>query len=332
MSSATQKGFESLPDAQMVEVSKDFFFEGMPLPAAIYLKIRAGSYLLIGKKGDKAAFSNLHAFNHQASQLYVHNLEYASLIHHITVVTTKVVTQKNVPDAIKVRFLSGLAADAMDTLEKTGFTSVSKVQKVSQLVFQMSQNAMVFSEIMAILEALPNNDSRHAMTTALVGMVLCEEMKVTLPLAQEKVAMAALLHDVGLRFVPKAILDKAKHLWSQQELEIYEQHPIKGVEMLRDIKDLPSDVLIMIVEHHENSQGTGFPKKLRDVKISPLGKILGLADFFAELLINSKEGGKSYSADQAVQYIEEVIGQPYNKQIFIALKNVINKKHLQDRS
>jgi HD-GYP domain-containing protein (c-di-GMP phosphodiesterase class II) len=144
--------------------------------------------------------------------------------------------------------------------------------------------------------------------------------------------MGSLLHDVGLRFVPNEILQKPRHLWSPDDQATYESHPLRGIEMLRDIKDIPSDVILIVAEHHENAQGTGFPKKLRDVKVSPLAKIVSLANYFSGLLFGDKSDSRTYTADEAVNYIEDVMGQPFNKQAFLALKNIINKKHLAERT
>lgn len=330
-SSAANKGFEALPDDSMVEVPKDFFFEGMPLPASVYLKLNPGNYLLIGKKGDKAAFSKMHVYNRPDTVLYVKNLEYVPLIQHVTGMTERVLKEKSVPDAVKIKFLTGLTEDAVNTLEKSGFTSVSKIQKVSHMLIVMAQQMPAFDEAMKILENLPRGNSKHGMTTCLISMLLCEEMNINLPLAQEKVALGALLHDIGLNFVPKAILEKPKHLWTPEEMQTYEQHPLKGIEILREVKDIPSDVILIIAEHHENAQGTGFPKKLRDIKISPLARIVALANYFANLLFDEKTGEKHYTPDEAVAYIDDILGQPFNKQAFLALKNIINKKHLADK-
>jgi len=332
MSSPKQNGIETFSDTSMTEVPKDFFFEGMQLPASIYLKMKPSSYLLIGKKGDKASFSNLHSFNHQSAQVFVKNSEHAALIAVVTALTGKVITQKTVPDAVKLKFLSGLADDAMNSLSISGFVSLTKVQKVAEMIDQMSRNLSAFDKILDILGQLPQNEAKHSMTTCMIAMLLCDEMQVTLPLAREKVAMGALLHDVGLRFIPVEILQRPRHLWSQDDQAAYESHPLRGIEMLRDMKDLPSDVILIVAEHHENAQGTGFPKKLRDVKVSPLAKIVGLSDYFSYLLIGDKADSKTYTPDEAVNYIEEVMGQPFNKQAFLALKNIINKKHLAERT
>lgn len=331
MSSAKQSGAELLPDHSMTEVPKEFFFDGMQLPASVYIKMKAGNYLLIGKKNDKANFSNLHSFQNDNAKFYVKNLEHPELISIVTQLTSKVISQKNVPDAVKMKFVAGLAADAVDSLSSTGVVSVSKAQRVAALIDQMSKSVPSFHDVLDIIMSYPNTDAKHAMTTCLLSMLLCDEMQINLPLAREKVALGALLHDVGLKFIPKSIIDRPRHLWSQQDLETFESHPIKGVEMLRDVKDIPSDVLLIVAEHHENAHGTGFPKRLRDIKISPLGRIVSLANAFADLLFSQKTEAKIYSADEAVHYIEEILGQPYNKQVFNGLKNIINKKALKDK-
>jgi putative nucleotidyltransferase with HDIG domain len=332
MASTKGNGIETIADNLVTEVPKDFFFDGMQLPASIYLKMKPSNYLLIGKKGDKANFSNLHSFNHDNTKLFVRTSEHPALIAVVTALTAKVLDQKTVPDAVKLKFISGLTEDAMSSLTAAGFVSVVKVQKLCELMDTMSRNVSTFDKIIDILSHLPPGEAKHSMTTCMTAMLLCDEMQINLPMAREKVAMGSLLHDVGLRFVPKEILDKPKHLWSQDDLATYESHPLKGIEMLRDIKDIPSDVLLIVAEHHENAQGTGFPKKMRDIKVSPLAKIVSLANFFAGLVFNDKPDGKTYTPDEAIAYIDEMLGQPFNKQAFSALKNIINKKHLSDRT
>lgn len=332
MSDKNEKTTESISDVHMTIVPKDFFFDGMVLPVNVYLKIKAGSYLLIGKRGDKSNFSTMHSFNNPNAIVNVRTADSSVLFSFVADLTSKVVAQKNVPDPVKAKFMSGLADEAVRELEKSNFTSAHQLQKVSQLLVQLTQSTPMFADMIKIMENFSGEESKHSMMTCMIALILCEETDVNLPSAQEKIAMAALLHDVGLKTFPKATLEKPRHLWSNEEIAAYEQHPIKSAEMLRDVRDLHSDILTIIVEHHENSSGTGFPKKIRDVKISHMGKILGLANCFANLLHNPHPDAKRYTPDEAIHYIEDILGQPYNKQTFLALKNVINKKHLEDKS
>lgn len=325
-------GLEALPDLNMTEVTKDFFFDGMSLPVSVYIRMKPGNYLLIGKRGDKAAFSTLHSYQNQNAKFFVKNYEHSDLIVTMTQITSKLMSQKSIPDKLKVRFVNGLASDALDSISIAGVVSVAKVQRVATLLDQMVKNIAAFDQVFEILRTLPQSESKHAMSTCVFALLLADEMEINLQQTREKLAMGALLHDSGLKFIPDAILAKPRHLWTPVELETYEQHPLKGAEMLRELKEIPLEVLLIIAEHHETAHGTGYPKKIRDVKMSPLSKIVALADFFSELIITKKDENKEYSADEAVLFIEEILGQPFNRQVFLALKNLINKKSLSDRS
>ncbi len=328
----SQNGIEIFQDHEMSEVSKDFFFDGMVLPVPVYLKMGPQSYLVIGKKNDKAQFSGLHAYNNPNVVIFVQQVDQPILIAYVTQITGKIVNQKSVPDVTKVKFLTSLTSDAVSSLEKSNFTSIAKIQKVAQLVQQLSPRLNAFDQLVGILSDLHPAESKHSMTTCFISILLSDEMHMNQPAVQEKLILGSLLHDVGMKYVPKSIMEKARHNWSAEELHIYEQHPLKGADMLREIKEIPQDVLLIIAEHHENANSTGFPKKMRDVKVSPLARIVSLANYFANLIFGSVAASKTYSPDEAIQYIEAIQGQPFNKQTFLALKNIINKQHLASKS
>ncbi len=320
-----------MEDSKMVTVAKDFFFEGLVLPVAVFLRMKPGHYLLIGKPAEKADFLDLHSFKNPEVPVYIKDLDHSDFIDYFSTLTAKLVSSKGVSVGTKSKFLQGLTDEALLAFAGKNFTSTAQLQKVSSMLKGFTQSVSGFDQVIEILMNLPNTESKHTMATTMICLSICDEMKITLPLAQEKLALGALLHDVGLTQVPRSILDKARHLWTPDEILIYEQHPIKGVEMLRDLKDITHDILMMVVEHHENSQGTGFPKRIRDVKISPFGKILIVANYFANLLISPKELGANYSADDAIRYMDDVIGQPFNKQAFLALRNIVNKNYLKEK-
>lgn len=331
MGEAAKKAFTAIDDIQMTAVARDFFFEGMVLPATIYLRMSAGHYLIIGRKGDKATLSSLQSLKDPNVAIWVKTLDHSVLIDFVTNLTSKVISQKSAPDAVKAKFLNSLTEDSLTSFKDKGFASVPHLEKVSGMLIDLSKSVPAFNDVVQLLMDLPSSESKHAMATCMIALALADEMKVNHRPALEKIALGCLLHDVGLKTVPEATLKKPRHLWTPEDIQAYEQHPIKSVEMLRDIKDISTDVLMIVVEHHENSLGTGFPKKLRDVKISPLGKIVILANYFANLLFNQYHQESSYTPDQAVSYIEDILGQPFNKQAFSALKNIINKKALLDK-
>lgn len=316
-------------DADVVEVQKSYFFDGMTLPVNVYMKLAAQRFLLIGKKSEKAIFSTLASFKNANSQVFVLKIDYDEFIRSMTSFTEAILAKKEVPNAMKAKYVTGIADTVIEDFASKKFGSEAQLSKVSKMVVTLCHDVSGFDEITKIMADLPNEESKHAMATCMVCLIICEEMEIKQPLVLEKMAKAALLHDIGLRYIPQEFQKRPQHEWTLEERQAYESHPVKTVEALRDLKEITNDVLISIAEHHENALGTGFPKKIRDVKMSPLGRILSCANYFSQLIFERIPGARVYDAIGAVDYMESLVGQPFNKQVFRALKNVVNKDELK---
>ena len=93
----------------------------------------------------------------------------------------------------------------------------------------------------------------------------------------ERVAVAALLHDVGkIHEVFAPILSKPGRL-TAEENAIMQTHPIKSEELVRTVSQL-SDVVAPIRHHHENWDGTGYPDGLVGENIPLASRIIMFAD------------------------------------------------------
>lgn len=93
--------------------------------------------------------------------------------------------------------------------------------------------------------------------------------------------MGALFHDVGRRDIPGRILMKKEPL-SASEQKLYELHCQYGVDIGRGLKFRPA-TLAVIGEHHEMYDGSGYPAKLSGEAISPLARIVAIANCYDEL-------------------------------------------------
>jgi HD-GYP domain-containing protein (c-di-GMP phosphodiesterase class II) len=90
-------------------------------------------------------------------------------------------------------------------------------------------------------------------------------------------AAAALLHDIGVLHMDAAWLDP-QHIMTGAERKHLIAHPITAMLMVRDAQVYPRAVEVAVLEHHERMDGTGYPRGLMGANISPLGKILLLAE------------------------------------------------------
>lgn len=319
----------TIEDGEMSQIPKSFIFDGMTLPIPIFVRLKEHTYLMISKKGDKAQVSNLKSFKNDNFRVYVRTAEKFILTSFIESLTEKTIDNPGVTVEKKNQFIAGLLDESFQDLEKAQFTSIARLKSAGSLVVKLAAQVPSLAKALEIMEAQNPSESKHAMMTCMVSMLLAEEASLLNNLVQDKLAVGALLHDVGMKFIPAAIVQKPRHEWSAEELAIYQTHPVKGAEALRHIQGMSVEVLMIVAEHHELSNGTGYPKNIRDVRINNLAKIVGLADQFCELVSSAE--GQTYTADQAVSYIENVLGQPFNKGLFSSLKNLVNVQMLADK-
>ncbi len=118
--------------------------------------------------------------------------------------------------------------------------------------------------------------SGHSQRVSRYSRIIAEEIDLTQK-EIDRIATAALLHDVGkIHEIFAPILSKPGRL-TAEERAIMELHPIKSAELVAKISDL-QDIIPAVRHHHENWDGTGYPDQLSGKDI-PLGsRIIMFAD------------------------------------------------------
>jgi putative two-component system response regulator len=89
------------------------------------------------------------------------------------------------------------------------------------------------------------------------------------------------LHDLGKIAVPDDILKKGTNL-TEEEWAVMKQHPVTGENICRPLKSLRL-VLPIIRNHHEHSDGSGYPDGLQKIEIPLLPRVLQVVDVYDAL-------------------------------------------------
>jgi len=93
---------------------------------------------------------------------------------------------------------------------------------------------------------------------------------------------AALLHDLGMLRVPVDALAAAAPLNDSQRRAV-EAHPRAGSELIAYRMPALAHLVEAIAAHHERLDGTGYPSGLKADQVSPLARLLAVADTYAAL-------------------------------------------------
>jgi HD-GYP domain-containing protein (c-di-GMP phosphodiesterase class II) len=137
----------------------------------------------------------------------------------------------------------------------------------------------------------------HCLNTSLLGMSFGKH----LGLPDQKIrdlGRGALLHDIGMTRVPAPILAKKGKL-SDDEWELVKKHPYAGYIMLKTFSLMGREALLMVLQHHENGDGSGYPDGLTMVKIHPLARVMRLLDSF-EALVSPRSWRSGHLPSQAL--------------------------------
>jgi putative nucleotidyltransferase with HDIG domain len=105
------------------------------------------------------------------------------------------------------------------------------------------------------------------------------------PLDLKRLAMGALVHDVGKSRVPLHILEKPGPL-DAAELAIMREHPITGRDILQRSSGFDPEMVDLVAHHHELLDGSGYPYGLAGGEIADLVRVITISDIFAALIEN----------------------------------------------
>jgi len=90
-------------------------------------------------------------------------------------------------------------------------------------------------------------------------------------------AAAGLLHDLGMLHIDPELLASDNRLSGDERRPLY-THPLTGSMTVDRFHAYPREVSRAIIEHHERLDGSGYPRGLVAENISPLGRLLSLAE------------------------------------------------------
>jgi putative nucleotidyltransferase with HDIG domain len=162
----------------------------------------------------------------------------------------------------------------------------------------------------------------HTFRVTTYSLMLAEHMEMAAG-DVELIRIGTPLHDIGKIGIDDAILRKPDKL-TNEEFEIMKTHTVKGAEILETVTDLKS-VLPIVRSHHERWDGRGYPDGLAGEAISPLARVVALADAF-DAMTSDRPYRKGMAAEVAFAEIEKQMGKQFDPALaqgFLAIREKI---------
>ena len=153
----------------------------------------------------------------------------------------------------------------------------------------------------------------HVTNVAGYATLLAKELGIRDRKELEKIAIGALLHDLGKRKIPAAVLNKTAAL-TPREWEIIRQHPQTGYEELCMRESLDHGQLMMVYQHHEHLNGNGYPVGVTGEEIHPWAKMLAVVDVF-DALTGERPYRCPASCEETLEYLSSKAGAQFDEEI-----------------
>lgn len=312
----------------LIPIPINEFIGGTKVPVNLYIRLGEDKFVLIAKAGQATDKDHLKSYNNkEINYLWVQKSEYGKVAQQIVSLAGLIVKRQDLDIKQQNNVLTAASRTVFTQLEHMGISleMYTNAKHVTEAMVAMCEGHKDLSQLIEGLKKSSDYLLGHSMAVAalstMLGAAMGWEKKITL----EKLALGGLLHDIGLKSLPSDLLTKPLAQMTQEETAHYETHPYRGMQMLLSLGIVPDDIVSIVYEHHENSLGQGFPQRNRDLKIHPLAKVVGLADFFIDLTMANPNCPTPKNAREALMYIEHTIGQPYNRDCFKALKKMISQ-------
>jgi len=119
---------------------------------------------------------------------------------------------------------------------------------------------------------------------------------------------AFFLHDVGQAQIGPEILTKTGSLLEEERLLI-RRHPLLGHQFLQEHGLLTEEAGLVVLQHHERLDGSGYPMGIRDKEIHPYAMVCAICDVFDALTSDRTYHVRVGPYDAAVFIRDKLAGQ-----------------------
>ncbi len=171
-----------------------------------------------------------------------------------------------------------------------------------------------------VVEALAGSSGSQLITNLINVGILATKVGVGLGyygMELERLALAGLVHDIGLLAVPQSLVTKAGRLTPEERMLI-EQHPELGYQAVRKLGTTHDWLAEVVRQAHERWNGQGYPNKLKGRQINEFAQIIGVVDVF-DALVSPRPYRRRFLPHEAVRELVVVERTAFPREVIKAL-------------
>ncbi len=300
------------PDIEFIQVSLSLIGKlKKKLVFDVYVQRTSNKYSKLFKKGDELEASRVQQYTDKGIKFfYVTSSDYEIYNRYLDALGTKFLDPKS----------KGSIKDSALIMKELVQASIIDIHKATQIEPEQVQRAELVvnscinhveknpNVMMKIIASMASYDYlyRHAIMCSMFSVMLAKADGVMKESTLTSIGLGAFLHDIGvcqLSFDPEG----KKDLNAEERKEM-NRHPEIGKRMLDAVKGVRDEVLFIIMQHHEQPNGQGYPNGLRGESIYRPARMVAIADSFSALVSN-RPFREAVSAKTAIRIMKTDLGK-----------------------
>jgi putative nucleotidyltransferase with HDIG domain len=218
-------------------------------------------------------------------------------------------------EAEDMQFLRSLAALVAEAV------SNARMEERQRTTFLMTLETLAKS-----LEARDVYTRGHSQRVSEVSMMIGERMGLN-PEALDELRVGTILHDIGKIGVPDSILNKPSRL-TDDEFLIMKSHPVIGYEICKPL-GLSEGVLMIIRNHHEKLDGSGYPDGLKGGELPLSLRIVCVADAF-DAMSSRRPYRDVMAMNRVLAELSAGAGVQFDPVVVEMLKELLHTEEMQE--
>ncbi|MDR3562258.1 MAG: HD-GYP domain-containing protein [Negativicutes bacterium] len=168
--------------------------------------------------------------------------------------------------------------NTFQTFRKNGAINVAGLRNAIKMIIE---DVVDNKQVLIHLTDIRTHDDytfSHSINTCLIAAVIGLKMRLT-ELQLQELALGVILHDIGKMLIAPEVLNKKEPL-AADEWQIIKGHSQAGFDVLRQQSAIPLLAAHIAYQHHENFDGSGYPRGLAGEEIHRYARIAAIADLY----------------------------------------------------
>jgi len=194
---------------------------------------------------------------------------------------------------------------------------------IGKMAVNLIDDILSHKDVMLALVDIRSMDNymySHSVNVAVISLTIGMAFKLSKK-KLEALCIGALIHDIGKSLLPREVLDKQDKL-NEEEKEIMKQHPRLGYKYLSSTYNINSLSKLIVLQHHERSDGKGYPDGISQDNIIDLCHIVSVANAYDNLSTDLPEKRAMFPSD-VLEYLMSHSGTKFDYNIVNAFCRIV---------